>query len=191
MHHLKIFATIALLAALISPCLAETFGSTAQDYYNEIYKAGGLDHMAADYACFPDEDTGNFFIFTRSEPLRQFLIDEGEYKKYSKKQQAKLDKGFIYLRTYYKGIPRAPIYIDKEGESYLFEGNMVEDKHVDFKIRYSFNWTTLRYEETVFDVHQKGVAHPSSKTFSVYGRCELVGTAVKQTGKSDADTPEP
>jgi hypothetical protein len=160
------------------------FGITARDYYNEIHKAGGLDRMAAGYACFPDEDTGKFFIFSQSEVVRQFLIDEGEYKRLPKDQQTQLDRGFIYLRTYFKGIPRTPLYIDKDGESYLFEGAM-KDKGGVIRIRYTFNWTTLRYEETV-SVYVKGAGSRSSE-HSGYGRCELVGTAVKQNGRWDGD----
>ncbi|HKV93886.1 MAG TPA: hypothetical protein VJW20_15170 [Candidatus Angelobacter sp.] len=170
-----------LVIALFFYSLA--FGPTAMDYYNEIYKAGGLDRMAAGYTCFPDEDTGKFFIFSQSEVVRQFLIDAGEYKKLPKNQRAQLDKGFIYLRTYFKGIPRPPLYINKDGESYLFQSDM-KDKGGVIRIRYTFNWTTLRYEETV-NVYVNGVS-PSSER-SGYGRCELVGTAVKQNGKWDGD----
>jgi hypothetical protein len=156
------------------------FAATARDYYNEIYKAGGLDRKAAGYACFPDEDNGMFFIFSQSEVVRQFLIDQGEYKKLPKAQRASLDKGFIYQRAYYKGIPREPMYFDRDGESYLFEGDMKQGKSAVMKIRYTFNWTTLRYEHTV-GIYKQGILI-SSREFRGYGRCELVGTVVKQTG---------
>ncbi|MGB8128925.1 MAG: hypothetical protein WCG81_03975 [Candidatus Angelobacter sp.] len=156
------------------------FGTTARDYYNEIYKAGGLDRKAAGYACFPDEDTGKFFIFSQSDVVRQFLIDERQYKKLPKSQQTELDKGFIYLRTYYKGVPRGPITLDKDGESYLFEGDMKQEKGAVLKIRYTFNWATLRYEESV-GIYRKGTLVRSSE-HNGYGRCELVGTGIRQTG---------
>jgi hypothetical protein len=154
--------------------------TTARDYYNEIYKAGGLDRMADGYACFPDDDNGSFFIFGQSEVVKEFLKTEGQYAKLSKAERAQLDKGFIYQRAYYKGIPREPLYFDKDGESYLYEAEMKDDKTTVLKIRYTFNWATLRYEHTV-GFYKHGSAMPVTEQRR-YGRCELVKTDVKQTG---------
>ena len=161
------------------------FATTSREYYNEIYKAGGLDRMASGYSCFPDEDTGKFFIFSQSEIFRQFLMDEGEYKNLSRAQKAQLDKGFIYLRAYYKGIPREPLYLDKDGESYLYEGPLKQENGTKLRLRYTFNWATLRYEEAV-GFYRRGILVQSTEHRG-YGRCELVGTGVRQTGKWDGE----
>lgn len=156
------------------------FATTARDYYNEIYKAGGLDRMADQYACFPDEENGMFFIFSKSELVKEFLKEKGDYVTLPKDQRASLDKGFIYLRAYYKGIPREPIYFDKDGESYLYEAAMKDDKTAILRIRYTFNWATLRYEQTV-GYYRHDVVMPSTEHRG-YGRCEFVSSTVKQTG---------
>ena len=42
------------------------YAQTARQYYDELYKAGGLDRMADKYVCFDDEDElKTFFIFAR------------------------------------------------------------------------------------------------------------------------------
>jgi len=46
--------------------LGSASAQTARDYYDELYKAGGLDHMADEYVCFDDrKDLGTFFIWRK------------------------------------------------------------------------------------------------------------------------------
>jgi hypothetical protein len=49
------------------------------------------------------------------------------------------------------------------------------------KIRYTFNWATMRYEQRVGMYKPRNAALPSSEHIG-FGRCELVSRAVKQTG---------
>jgi hypothetical protein len=170
--------TIVLLLAFCGVAFGAT---TAREYYKELYKAGGLDRMADVYACFPDEDTnGVFMIFSKSDTLRQYLINEGQYQKLPKAQRDELDKGFIYVRTYLKGIANDTATFGKDGDSYLFEGDYKQQKGIVFKLRYSFNWTTLRYRFNV-SAYKNSNLDPGN-VHDVFGRCELIPTDVKQTG---------
>jgi hypothetical protein len=57
---------LAICLLLSVACL----GQSARRYYNELYKAGGLDRMADEYVCFDDDDKlETFFIFGESKTI--------------------------------------------------------------------------------------------------------------------------
>jgi hypothetical protein len=85
---------------------SSALAQSSRDYFNEIYKAGGLDRMADGYVCFDDDPKlGTFFIVAKSETLKHFLISTGGFKEMSKAQQAELNRGFLITRGYDKGVP--------------------------------------------------------------------------------------
>ena len=60
--------------------------------------------MADQYVCFDDDSASqNFFIFSKSDTLKQFLENEGAYDKLPAKQKEGLIKGFLVMRGYAKG----------------------------------------------------------------------------------------
>ena len=64
---MKRLVVIVLLMVLLFGS-ATTFAQSGRDYYNEIYKAGGLDRMADGYACFDDDPKlETFFIFGKAK----------------------------------------------------------------------------------------------------------------------------
>jgi hypothetical protein len=170
---------IALVVVLLFGS-ASTFAQSARDYYNEIYKAGGLDRMADGYVCFDDDPKlETFFIFGKSETLKQFLISEGEFKKMSKAQQAELNRGFLNTRGYDKGVPLSgeeTYYAD--GTSWASEPGIISGTKM--RVRISIEWTTLRYKRSVEFLNANGTM--KSVPVSRYGRCENVSPDVQQKG---------
>jgi hypothetical protein len=80
-------------------------GQSARQYYNELYKAGGLDRMADGYVCFDDDNKlETFFIFGESKTIREFLIANGSFGKMSDEFQKKLKEDFLIVRGYDKGV---------------------------------------------------------------------------------------
>ena len=91
---------------------------TARDYFDELYKAGGLDRMADAYVCFYEaENNQNFFIFGFSKDLREYMISAGTFSKLTKSQQETLKKDFLMLRGYTKGIRSLTKRITKRTEN--------------------------------------------------------------------------
>lgn len=179
MSRLQRTTRAALIAALLCGS-ASTFAQSARDYYNEIYKAGGLDRMADGYVCFDDDPKlETFFIFAKSETLRQFLIMTGDFKKMSKAQQAELNRGFLLTRLYDKGVPisREQRY-QSDGGSWAGEPGIADGTRV--RLRLSIEWTTLRYKRSVEFLNADDTV--KSVPLSRYGRCQDVSTNVPQKG---------
>jgi hypothetical protein len=77
-----------VLVAVLLFGSASTFAQSARDYYNEIYKAGGLDRMADVYASFDDDPKlETFFTFGKSETLKQFSSSPVSSKKCPKRNR--------------------------------------------------------------------------------------------------------
>lgn len=172
---IKIALTVVLLFGSTS-----TFAQSARDYYNEIYKAGGLDRMADGYACFDDDPKlETFFIFGKSETLKQFLISNGGFKKLSKAQQAELNRGFLTTRGYDKGVPlSSEETYEADGASWASEPGIING--MKMRMRLSIEWTTLRYKRSVEFLNPNGTL--KSVAVSRYGRCEEVSPDIQQTG---------
>jgi len=104
---------------------SQSFSQTARDYYNELYKAGGLDRMADRYVCFTDDPKHeNFFIFGESKDVRESMMADGTFSKMPKAFQDRLKKDWLIVRPYIKGVPFEQEYLDKNGESWVSEERM-------------------------------------------------------------------
>ena len=170
---------IALVVALLFGS-SSTFAQSSSDYFNEIYKAGGLDRMADSYVCFDDDPKlDTFFIVAKSETLKQFLISTGDFQKMPKAQQAELNRGFLITRGYDKGVPlsREETY-EKDGISWATEPGIVSGTRM--RMRLSIEWTTLRYKRELEFLNPNSTL--KSVPISRYGRCEEVPPDVQQKG---------
>lgn len=88
--------------------LTETiFSQTARTYFDEIYKAGGLDRVADGYVCFDDDSAlSTFFIFGKSDTIKQFLESVGGYgmpNSQRKRRRSSL-KDFLQFAVMTKGF---------------------------------------------------------------------------------------
>lgn len=153
---------------------------SAKDYYDELYKAGGLDRMSDGYVCFDDDKALNtFFIFGKSSTIKSFLVNTGHYKTLAPGERKLLDKGFLSVKQYDKGVPlgeRDTYEADSDG--WVLNG-LPLDHQTKLKIMLMISWQTLRYKKTV-DVSTKG--GPYTAAASRYGRCEEVSPEIAQKG---------
>ena len=156
------------------------FAQSARDYYTEIYKAGGLDRMADGYVCFDDDPKlETFFIFGKSETLKQFLISTGDFKKMTKAQQAELNRGFLNTRGYDRGVAHSSEeFYSTDGASFLSELGIVSGQKM--RMRLSIEWATLRYKRSLEFLNSNATS--KNVPLSRYGRCEEVSPAVHQKG---------
>jgi hypothetical protein len=169
----------ALLIIVLALFAVQTAPLTARDYYNELYKAGGLDRFADGEVCF-DEDASseNFFIFGQSKYIRESMKADGTFEKLTKKMRIQLDKDFLILRGYAKGIPfKDEEYFDKDGSTWLSPVYDLDPRN-SMRIRLTINWQTLRYKRAVemldHDLHYK-------KEVAKFGKCEDVSPSIRQT----------
>jgi len=89
----------ALLILALTFLGAQMQPQTARDYYNEIYRAGGLDNFADGEVCFDDDPKlDTFFIFGQSKHMRGFMQLDGSFAKLSKPMQEQLKKDFLIVR---------------------------------------------------------------------------------------------
>jgi hypothetical protein len=152
---------------------------TARAYFDEIYKAGGLDRMADGYVCFDDDPAlQNFFIFGKSDTVKDFLQTNGAYAKLSSKEKAELTKGFLNMRGYNKGVPLSDEdFYSKDHNSWIMDVGYI-NKKTPFRMGFEISWQTLRYKRSV------ELLNPDLSLQSEvprYGRCELVPPDVRQT----------
>ena len=155
---------------------------TARDYYNEIYKAGGLDRMVDGYVCFDEDPTNqNFFLVGESKHLRESMISDGTFDKLPKDMQTLFKKDFLMVRGYAKGIAfDTNEFLNKDGASWITDDRKM-GKEADglMRIRLSINWETLRYKRAV------ELLNPDSSYRSEiarFGRCEEVKPDIRQHG---------
>jgi hypothetical protein len=163
---MKIFAMIATLL-LTSTGAAQN----ARSYFEELYKAGGLDRMADEYVCFDDDPSIQAFsIFATSKTLRESFIAKGEFAKLPKAQRDALNMGFLVMRGYDKGVP------EPDEETFSPDGgSWVEKGEVDkapITIRFTISWETMRYKRS-FETTLRSAS-------AGYGHCERTPTEVPQ-----------
>jgi hypothetical protein len=157
------------------------WGQSSRQYYDELYKAGGLDRLATQYACFPDEEKGVFKIFSTSEYIRDGMKMTGYYRKLTPAERRDLAKGFLYARTYDHGTANKPEYYEKEADdSYVLKGDLKSWPGFSLRVTYRLNWATLRYHQ-ILETFKKGSPTPTQRRES-YGRCEVIDATIKQTG---------
>ena len=139
-------ATTAALALLLVPTGT---AQSARDYFNELYKAGGLDRMADAYVCFDDSpELQTFFIFGKSDPLKKFLMDTGGFAKLSKNQQSVFNKGFLIVRGYDKGVALSnEEAYSKDGDTWV--SDTFDVQKTPMRMRLGITWETLRYKRAV------------------------------------------
>src|ERR1700730_1542298 len=167
---------LALLGLLL--LIPQTTPHTAREYYDEIYKAGGLDRMADKYVCFDEDPTNeSFFIFGESKDVREFMIADGTFTKLAKDMQAKLKQDWLILRGYAKGIPfDTEEFFDKDGASWVDEPRKL-DAHTNLRVRLTINWQTLRYKRSV-EMLTESLKYRSE--VARFGRCEHVALDIPQ-----------
>lgn len=153
---------------------------SARDYFNELYKAGGLDRMADEYVCFDDDPVlENFFIYADSKILKAFFVSTGNFAKLPKGQQEVLNKGFLNTRVYNKGVPQPDEqFFDKDGDTWVTDPFTVHSQNTKFRMRLNIVPGTLRYKKAVETLNdQMGV---TDEVFR-YGKCEEIPPTVRQT----------
>ena len=148
----------------------------ARRYFDELYKAGGLDRMADESVCFADDnDNQNFFIFAQSSHMRELLKADGSFAKLPKATQDLLKTDFLLVRGYTKGVPMSgEEFYDKDGDSWVVKGNIGTEK---MRVRINISWATLRYRRSV------EILNPNSTLKSQvdqFGRCEVILPGVPQ-----------
>jgi hypothetical protein len=136
--------------------------------------------MADEYACFDDDPKlETFFIFGKSETLKQFLINTGEFKNLPKSQQVSLNRGLLTTRGYDKGVPiSSEETYHPDGASWAREPGMANGTKA--RLRLSIEWSTVRYKRSVELLNANGTV--KSVPVSRYGRCEEVSPDVPQKG---------
>jgi 16S rRNA U516 pseudouridylate synthase RsuA-like enzyme len=166
-----------ILGLLSRTCAAQT----ARDYYNELYKAGGLDRMSDGYVCFDDSpDLQTFFILSKSATLKDFLVANSGFAKLTKAQQAVFNKGFLIVRSYDKGVALAgrDTY-SKDDDTWVSDPFTIGSQKARMRMRLSIAWETLRYKRTVEILNSK---LDQESEVARYGRCEMVSPDVEQKG---------
>ena len=169
-YFLVVFALTTSLAAVGESA------NNARDYYQELYKVGGLDLMTDEYVCFLDDASlPNFFTFTKSETLKNFVTALDTPKPLQKQLFAQ-GKPFLLVLVYSKGIPNKREIYDQENGRYT-ESVKREGQQQTWTIQLRVNWHTLRFSKAVF-VRGQPIA-----TAERSGKCELnPGTIVQHGG---------
>jgi|SRR5271157_4596409 len=169
------------MAVCLLLCVA-CLGQSARQYYNELYKAGGLDRMADGYVCFDDEDKlATFFIFGESKTIREFMIADGSFGKMSKEFQQRLKEDFLIVRGYDKGVAiGAEDFYHRDQSSWLGDKFVLSKQPKTFaRMRFNITWETLRYKRSVV------VLNPDTSSkgqYARYGKCEQVSPEIPQHG---------
>ncbi len=149
---------------------------SARSYFQQLYKAGGLDGMADEYVCFDDDSSlQTFFIFTTSRTLREFLTTTGDFAKMPKEQQDELKRGFLVFRGYDKGVP-----LPRE-ESFYPDGSSWVEKgaigNAPIRVRFTVSWETMRYKRSVEVLNSNLTLR---RQYSRYGHCERTPSDTRQ-----------
>lgn len=150
---------------------------SARSYFEELYKAGGLDRMADEYVCFDDDPSlQTFFIFATSQTLREFLNQTGEFAKMPKAQQDELNRGFVVLRGYDKGVPlpQEDTY-SRDGSSWVEKGVIIDKAPA--RIRFTIIWETMRYKRSIELLNSNSTLRSE---YARYGHCERTPSDVRQ-----------
>jgi hypothetical protein len=169
---------VAIWVLLSAGCFAQS----ARQYYNELYKAGGLDRMADGDVCFDDDEKlPTFFIFAESKTLREFMIADGTFGKLSKEFQKKLKEDFLIVRGYDKGVVvGAEDFYEKNADSWLGDKFVLSKQPKSFgRMRLNVTWETLRYKRSL-EILNPDMSFKDE--VSRYGKCEVVAPQVSQHG---------
>lgn len=161
--------TLVMIALLLLTSIGTA--QNARSNFDELYKAGGLDRVADEYVCFDDDlSIQAFFTFTTSKTLRESFIAKGEFAKLPKAQRDELNRGFLFMRGYDKGVPAPHVEtFYPDGSSWIEKGQI--DK-APIRIRFTISWETMRYKRAIETTIRSASAG--------YGHCEKTPTGVHQ-----------
>jgi hypothetical protein len=174
------FVVVFCLAACF--VCKSAFSQSARQYYDELYKAGGLDRMADAFVCFDDDaKLQTFFIFGESKTIREFMTADGTFEKLSKDFQQRLKQDFLIVRGYDKGVAIGDEdYYEKDGSSWIDEKFVLSKQPKTFgRMRLNLTWETLRYKRSM-EILDPDMSLKSQ--VARYGKCEEVSPAVPQRG---------
>jgi hypothetical protein len=169
---------LSVLLSFLLPLRAQNRTTlTARDYYQELYAAGGLDHMAGGHACFQDDpEVDSFFVLGKSKNLLDDMLADGTFNKLPKATQGLMKKDFLMVRGYAKGIPwRGEEFLERDEESWISDQRMLDDR-TPIRIRFNINWETLRYK---YAVEVLNVDSTYRTEVASFGRCEEIPAEVQ------------
>lgn len=172
----KLLMLALLLCAPLALCQTTTM--SARDYYDELYKAGGLDRMADEYVCFREDQEPNFFTLALSKDIREFMMADGSFSKLPKALQDGMKKDFVAVRGYAKGIPFADRQeMSKDGDSWVGDERKLGKDGKFIRERLTVNWQTLRFKRSIetFNADSTFIGELPS-----FGKCEHVSPAIRQ-----------
>jgi len=154
---MKVFAFIGILLGSFA------FPSTsAREYYTELREAGGLNKYSDQWACFPDDETGNFTVLAKVEDI--IVAMRNNHDPIADTYDG-LKKDLI-VRYYSHGVA-SPTHVFEPEEKDASKFRAEFDKPMHVIAEYSFNWTTGRYR---FHLSVVGVDAETEG----YGKCELI-----------------
>jgi hypothetical protein len=170
-----------LVFALFLLICGNCYAQGARSYYNELYKAGGLDRMADGHVCFDDNAAlETFFIFGQSKDLKEYLEETKDFEKASPRLKAQLNRGFLNLRGYDRGVVIGPEdFYYKDDDSWMTEPFSV-GKGTRARMRLTISWQTLRYKRSIEILNPDSTVKGTA--ISTYGKCESVPYTVDQKG---------
>ena len=143
--------TVLLLMVLGIVLAQADRAQTARDYFNELFKAGGLDKRTDEYVCFDDRPSlQTFFLYADYSNLKDCLSGNGELAKILKVKQDVVNKGFLMVREYDKGVPHAEedVYY-KDGNTWITDPFTVHSQKAQMRMRLNVAQPTLRYQRKV------------------------------------------
>jgi hypothetical protein len=145
------------------------FGQTAREYYKEVHDANGLNPLLM-FACFPEQDTGKFDTMALTRTFPRTAAEKHLSKVTEKDKQMFAKSDLLYLQTFYKGVAREPLLLEKQDSHsdvgwVLKSTGEVRGHPEKMLLTYRINWQTLRYEMNI----EVGTASKAQ-----YGKCELI-----------------
>lgn len=165
---------VALL--LITSTMYQSKQLTARDYYDELYKAGGLDNFVDQYVCFRDDSVPTFFLLSDGKAIRALLSTHNRSNSLPSEAQSELKKDFLIARFYHKDIAQEREFLDPAKRGVWKEEISVEKGTIQVSL--SLNWDTLRYLRAV---NVKGEAN----SYDDAGKCERVRPDILQHGAEE------
>jgi len=170
---------LLLVMILASSALCQTKQLTAREYYVELYNAGGLDNFADQYVCFREDEIPTFFLLAESAALKE-VFTASRISELSRDQQKMLEKGFLIVRGYHKGIAQSEReFFDPDNHGGWIEKLLVsqtQKERQELTVRLQVNWDTLRYTRSVSET---AMGLPE---YSESGKCETVKPDIHQHG---------
>lgn len=141
----------AILVSLLLPVHAQNQETlTARDYFNELVASRGIDRMTKSHACFQDDPKADgFFLIGESKYFRDSSLANGTFDKLPLETQHLMNRDFLMVRGYPKGIPwKAEEFLEKDEASWVSDQHML-DEDTPVRVRLTLDSQTLRYKYSV------------------------------------------